>query len=144
MMHSKYLQLKKNCENISKSQHSRDKLARKWVKKTLGNEKKPVYKYIPDYLWAWYNIEKESNHQKKKKRGRKALKWNLKKTKQKKKQAPMARSLGPRFHDTMLNPQSCGKIAMKLRANLSQFVLSQQGNVRIKCANILREEVFWL
>ena len=54
----------------------------------------------------------------------------------------MARSLGPRFHDTMLNPQSCGKIAMKLRANLSQFVLSQQGNVRIKCANILREEVF--
>ena len=74
MMHSKYLQLKKNCENISKSQHSRDKLARKWLKKTLGNEKKPVYKYIPDYLWAWYNIEKESNHQKKKKRGRKALK----------------------------------------------------------------------
>ena len=39
MTHSKYLQLKKNCENISKSQHSRDKLARKWVKKTLGNEK---------------------------------------------------------------------------------------------------------
>ena len=50
MTHSKYLQLKKNCENISKSQHSRDKLARKWVKTTLGNEKKPVYKYIPDYL----------------------------------------------------------------------------------------------
>ena len=73
MTHSKYLQLKKNCENISKSQHSRDKLARKWVKKTLGNEKKPVYKYIPDYLQAWYNIKKESNHQKKKK-GRKALK----------------------------------------------------------------------
>lgn len=50
MTHSKYLQLKKNCENISKSQHSRDRLTRKWVKKTLGNEKKPVYKYIPDYL----------------------------------------------------------------------------------------------
>ena len=33
MTHSKYLQLKKNFENISKSQHLRDKLARKWVKK---------------------------------------------------------------------------------------------------------------
>ena len=76
MTHSKYLQLKKNCENISKSQHSRDKLARKWVKKTLGNEKKPVYKYIPDYLQAWYNIKKERKKAitKKKKRGRKALK----------------------------------------------------------------------
>ena len=64
------------------------------------------------------------------------------KKKQNKKKSKLPRSLGPRFHDTMLNPQSCGKIAMKLRANLSQFVSSQQGNVRIKCANILREEVF--
>ena len=146
-MHSKYLQLKKNCENISKSQHSRDKLARKWLKKTLGNEKKPVYKYIPDYLWAWYNIEKESNHQKKKKKRKKSFKMKFKKTKQKNSKLPgtgSAPSLGARFHDTMLNPQSCRKIAMKLRANLSQFVSSQQRNVRIKCANILREEVFWI
>ena len=84
MMHSKYLQLKKNCENISKSQHSRDKLARKWVKKTLGNQKKPVYKYIPDYLWAWYNIQKENNHQKKKKR-KKSFKMKFKKKNKKKK-----------------------------------------------------------
>ena len=55
-----------------------------------------------------------------------------------------APSLRPQFHGTMLNPQSCRKIATKLRANLSQFVSSQQYNVRIKCANILREEVFWL
>ena len=82
MTHSKYLQLKKNCENISKSQHSRDKLARKWVKKTLGNEKKPVYKYIPDYLQAWYNIKKESNHQKKKRK--KSFKMKLKKKNKKK------------------------------------------------------------
>ena len=93
MTHSKYLQLKKNCENISKSQHSRDKLARKWVKKTLGNEKKPVYKYIPDYLQAWYNIKKESNHQKKKKR-KKSFKMKLKKKTKKK----TASSLGQDLH----------------------------------------------
>ena len=34
--------------------------------------KKPVYKYIPDYLEAWYNIEKVTNHRKKK--GKKTLK----------------------------------------------------------------------
>ena len=117
-MHSKYLQLKKNCENISKSQHSRDKLARKWVKKTLGNEKKPVYKYIPDYLWAWYNIEKESNHQKKKKRGRKALKWNLKKTKQKKKQAPQESGTAVSWYNAQPTElrENCHEIESKFKS----------------------------
>ena len=91
MMHSKYLQLKKHCENISKSQHSRDKLARKWVKKTLGNEKKPVYKYIPDYLWAWYNKERKQSPKKKKRK--KSFKMKFKKTKQK-----TASSLGQDLH----------------------------------------------
>ena len=52
--------------------------------------------------------------------------------------------LVPRFRGPMLNPQSCGELAMKQRANLSQNVTSRQRNARIKCANILREEVFWL
>ena len=143
MMHSKYLQLKKHCENISKSQHSRDKLARKWVKKHWVMRKN-LYTNTSQTIYGLGITKKESNHQKKKKR-KKSFKMKFKKTKQKNSKLPgtgSAPSLGPQFHDTMFNPQSCRKIAMKLRANLSQFVSSQQRNVRIKCANILREEVF--
>ena len=45
--------------------------------------KKPVYKYIPDYLEAWYNIEKGNNHRKKREKNSKMkLKKFLKKEQQ--------------------------------------------------------------
>ena len=108
--------------------------------------RKNLYTNTSQTIYGLGITKKESNHQKKKKR-KKSFKMKFKKTKQKNSKLPgtgSAPSLGPRFHDTMLNPQSCRKIAMKLRANLSQFVSSQQRNVGIKCANILREKVFWL
>ena len=107
--------------------------------------RKNLYTNTSQTIYGLGITKKESNHQKKKRK--KSFKMKFKKTKQKNSKLPgtgSAPGLGPRFHDTMLNPQSCRKIAMKLRANLSQFVSSQQRNVRIKCANILREEVFWL
>ena len=50
--------------------------------------------------------------------------------------------LVPRFRGPMLNPQSCGELAMKKRANLSQNVTSRQRNARNQDQNNRYMKIF--
>ena len=112
------------------------------MKKTLANEKKTGIQIHPRLFRGLYNIEKGNNHRKKREKNSKMKFKKLKKKNSKFSRTGSAPYLVPRFRGPMLNPQSCGELAMKQRANLSQNVTSRQRNARIKCANILREEVF--